>query len=111
VLNDGYAKTYLGLTAKAPKKTDLKRAKEMQKFAKEQKLSKKERNLFKTRYQLDKKLGANEHYLGNGTTKNMAASPDGPKLGVVETFTYDKNPQTLGVLEKQGTVKRISLGK
>jgi len=30
---------------------------------------------------------------------------------VVETFTYDKNPKTLGDLEKQGVVKRIKLGK
>ena len=111
VLNDDYAKTYAALKTKVPKNFDPNNAIEVQGFAKKQNLSPKEADLFETRYQLYKELGANEHYLGNGTTKNLAATPNGPKLGVVETFTYDKNPKTLGDLEKQGVVKRIKLGK
>ena len=62
--------------------------------------------------------GANEQFLGNGMTKdNTVKNPvtpfgkprAGQDYGPVETFTYDKNPQTLGKLEQEGIVTRISL--
>ena len=72
------------------------------------------------RHQMNKKLGANEQFLGNGMTKdNTANNPvtpfgepkTGQDYGPLETFTYDKNPQTLGKLEKDGIVTRIPLNK
>ncbi|WP_018013580.1 hypothetical protein [Teredinibacter turnerae] len=58
-------------------------------------ISKHDQKLFKNRAKLQKETGADEHFLGNGLTKNMR-DPDGGTnpYGVVETFSYDKNPQT-----------------
>lgn len=75
-------------------------------------------NLFKVRHKLKNKTGANEQFLGNGMTKDNtveysetpfgSASP-AKHYGPVETFTYDKNPQTLLKLEQAGIVTRIPL--
>ncbi|MBQ1783510.1 MAG: PAAR domain-containing protein [Gammaproteobacteria bacterium] len=70
------------------------------------------------RHQLNQQLGANEHFLGNGLTKDTAVHyPETPfgaidqsiQYGPVETFTRDKNPRTLGELERVGIVTRIPL--
>lgn len=61
---------------------------------------------FKTRAQIQRRLGANEEFTGNGTTKNLL--DNNSQYGVVETFTYDKNPQTLAKLEASGSAKRIA---
>jgi len=70
------------------------------------------------RFMLDKKLGANEQFLGNGLTNDVNAdnvfTPFGPAFndrnyGVAEVFTYDRNPQTLKELEANGLLKRIPL--
>lgn len=70
------------------------------------------------RHQLNQQLGANEHFLGNGLTKDTAVHyPETPfgtidqsiQYGPVETFTRDKNPRTLGELERAGIVTRIPL--
>lgn len=72
------------------------------------------------RHQIEQGLGANEHFLGNGLTKDInveyEATPfgcidDNEEYGPPETFTWDKNPQTLGTLEKAGAIKRINIGK
>ena len=60
---------------------------------------------FKTRTKIHKQLGANEYFRGDGTTENLL--PDKQQCGVMETFTYDKNPQTLSVLEGNNSEKRI----
>ncbi|WP_045825279.1 hypothetical protein [Teredinibacter turnerae] len=58
-------------------------------------VSEHDQKLFKNRAKLQKETGADEHFLGNGLTKNLR-NPDGGSnpYGVVETFSYDKNPQT-----------------
>ncbi len=61
---------------------------------------------FESRIKIHERLGANEHYTGDGTTKNLIAGCSN-ECGVMETFTYDKNPQTLGQLETGGSAKRI----
>lgn len=63
------------------------------------------REAFKTRMTIDRKLGANEHFTGDGTTKNLL--PNGRERGVMETFTYDKKPNTLGNLEQSGSAALI----
>ncbi|KAA1160220.1 hypothetical protein EU508_10785 [Pseudoalteromonas fuliginea] len=74
--------------------------------------------ILQVRHQMNKKLGANEQFLGNGMTKdNNTDNPitpfgpeqEGQQFGPVETFTLDKNPRTLGTLEKAGIVTRIPL--
>lgn len=63
---------------------------------------------FESRIRIHERLGANEHYTGDGTTKNLIA--DCPnECGVMETFTYDKNPHTLAQLESNGSAKRIAM--
>jgi hypothetical protein len=75
-------------------------------------------DLLSIRHQMKQVLGANEQFLGNGMTRdNTAENPEPPfgepkalqAYGPVETFTYDKNPMTLGQLEKAGIVTRIGL--
>jgi hypothetical protein len=79
-----------------------------------------QRRLLRVRHQMNKQLGANEQFLGNGMTKdNTANNPvtpfgepkAGQDYGPLETFTYDKTPQTLGKLEQAGIVTRIPLNK
>ena len=53
-----------------------------------------EQKLFKNRLELYNQAGANEHYLGNGLTKNLNDTNGDKPHGVVETFSYDKNPNT-----------------
>lgn len=75
-------------------------------YAKNKLSSTEDRNKFKARMQINEKLGANEYYTGNGTTKNLIQSCPN-ESGVMETFTYDKSPQTLGNLESSMCAKRI----
>ncbi|WP_256867216.1 hypothetical protein [Vibrio campbellii] len=74
----------------------------------------------RTRHQIEQGLGANEHFLGNGLTRDINVSYDTTPFGYIdddveygppETFTWDKNPQTLGTLEKAGAIKRINIEK
>jgi hypothetical protein len=52
--------------------------------------------------------------LTNDINADNAFTPFGPVqedtgYGIVEVFTYDKNPQTLGDLEKKTILRRIPL--
>ena len=53
-----------------------------------------EQKLFKNRLELYNQAGANEHYLGNGLAKNLNDANGDKPHGAVETFSYDKNPNT-----------------
>ena len=73
----------------------------------------------RVRYQMDQGLGANEDFLGNGVTKDRNVEYDKTPFGEIdhdldygpcETFTWDKNPQTLGKLERLGAISRINIG-
>lgn len=66
----------------------------------------KDKRQFETRARLHQELGANEYFRGDGTTENLL--PGKQQCGVMETFTYDKNPQTLSFLEKSNSAKRIA---
>lgn len=82
--------------------------KDIQRYADDNFSSNEDKAQFKTRMKVHERLGANEHYTGDGTTKNLIA--DCPnECGVMETFTYDKSPQTLGQLEASGSAKRITM--
>jgi len=74
--------------------------------------------LLEVRHQLNGKFGCNDQFLGCGLTNDINAdnafTPFGPVqedtgYGIVEVFTYDKNPQTLGDLEKKTILRRIPL--
>ncbi|WNO10467.1 hypothetical protein [Teredinibacter sp. KSP-S5-2] len=67
--------------------------------------------LIRARHKTQMEFGANPLFSGNGLTK---VTPDsryahniGQKYGVVETFTFERDPLTVGELEKQGAVKII----
>lgn len=84
----------------------------IQKYANKAFSSDKARQKFETRADIHRKLGANECFRGDGTTENLL--PDKQQCGVMETFTYDKSPQTLSALENSSSAKRIAakpLGK
>jgi len=77
-----------------------------------------ETDLLRMRHQLNRKFGCNAQFLGCGLTNDINAdnafTPFGPVqedtgYGIVEVFTYDKNPQTLGDLEKKTILRRIPL--
>lgn len=77
------------------------------------------KDILSLRQTINNKLGANEHFLGNGLTKDLAASGESTpfgdidlnrEYGVAEVFTHDKNPKTLAQLEKNDKIlKRIAL--
>ncbi|MDZ7924257.1 MAG: hypothetical protein U5M23_09365 [Marinagarivorans sp.] len=101
--NAEYAEHMAGFKAA---KLDIDKEKDIGDYADAHFSSDSDKAAFKTRMKINKKLGANEHFTGNGTSKNLIA--DCPnQCGVMETFTYDKNPQTLANLESSGSAKRI----
>ncbi|MFZ1986030.1 MAG: hypothetical protein WAU91_16555, partial [Desulfatitalea sp.] len=63
-----------------------------------------EQNLFETRASLQRRLGANDYYTGNGLTK-YTGTESGNTFGTVETFTYEKSPETIGKMLADGKIK------
>ena len=120
-MNDAYGREYERMVQSAKdKKVNLNRDEDFQDFADSLGLDAAQAELFEARHQMKKKLGANEQFLGNGLTNDKSANNPATPLGearvgcgygAVETFTYDKNPQTLGKLEKLGILERIPLNK
>jgi len=85
---------------------DIKEDRDIHDYAKEAFITDKERQQFETRANIHQELGANECFRGDGTTENLLG--DKQQCGVMETFTYDKNPQTLSSLENSHSAKRIA---
>jgi len=108
VMTESYSKTYAGHVAEAKvNNINLSNTQDFNDFATLKGLSAEEAKLLKTRHKIDKDYGANEHFLGNGLTKNTNA-PAG-QTGPVETFSQDKNPQTIRQLKKDGVITVVSL--
>lgn len=68
-------------------------------------------DLLSTRHKVQLEFGANPLFTGNGLTKvtpkNRYASDIGQKYGVVETFTFERDPLTISQLSQSGAVKII----
>lgn len=68
--------------------------------------------LLQARHKMQLEFGANPLYSGNGLTKvtpdSRYAEDIGQDYGVVETFTFERDPLTLSELENKGAVKLIS---
>src|SRR5690554_7442495 len=110
VMTESYSKTYAGHVAEAKaKKIDLSDTDGLNDFATLKGLSAEDKELLKTRHSINKDYGANEHFLGNGLTKDNNAPAGQVRYGTVETFTQDKNPQTIGQLKKNGVIKIVDL--
>lgn len=99
---------------------DIKKQKQFIEYCQELGFTPSQTDTLRTRHQIEQGLGANEHFLGNGLTRDINVSYDTTPFGDIddnveygppETFTWDKNPQTLGTLEKAGAIKRINIGK
>ena len=110
VMTDSYSKTYADLVNEAnAKNIDLNNPKKLNKFAAQKGLNAKETDLLRTRQEIHDKYGANEHFTGNGLTKDNNAPAGKIQYGTVETVTQDKNPQTIGTLKKQGVIDVVAL--
>src|SRR5690554_729832 len=88
---------------------NLSESKQLSDFAAQKGLSAEDKKLLETRQEINKKYGANEHFTGNGLTKDNNAPAGKIQYGTVETVTQDKNPQTIGVLKKQGVIDVVAL--
>src|SRR5690554_3149674 len=110
VMTESYSKTYAAHVAEAKREgVDLNNTDHLNKFAAQKGLSAEDKELLETRHEINKNYGANEDFLGNGLTKDNNAPAGQARYGTVETFTQDKNPQTLGQLEKNGVIKIVDL--
>ena len=106
VMTPEYNKVYAEhVTQFNARNLDIKSDKDIQDYSEEIFTSSKDRQQFETRANIHRKLGANECFRGDGTTENLL--PGKQQCGVMETFTYDKNPQTLSALENSSSAKRI----
>ena len=65
-------------------------------------------DLLSERHDVAIKISAWEIFTGNGMTRDTNVKGK-VAYGPVEVFSYDKNPQQLGKLEKSGALKRIAL--
>src|SRR5690554_365331 len=110
VMTEPYSKTYAAHVAEAKRKgVDLSDTDDLNKFAAQKGLSDDDKKLLITRQEINKNYGANEDFLGNGLTKDNNAPAGQVRYGTVETFTQDKNPQTIGQLKKNGVIKIADL--
>lgn len=119
VMDSSYSETYeMYMQAVKANNIDLDDPVDYEEFIQSMGLNEQLTQWFEERRKLDHRLGATEEFLGSGLSKNTRANnPETPfgevyegfAYGVLETFTYDKNPQTLGILAAQGIVKRLEL--
>lgn len=85
---------------------DVRKEKDISDYANNSFNTQEDITLFKTRAAIHKEMGANQHFTGDGTTKNLLDA--GGNCGVMETLTLDKNPQTLAKLESSNGAKRLA---
>ena len=57
---------------------------------------------FETRFNIHDDTGANEHFLGNGLTKQLKQSNDNEIYGALETLTIEKTPKTFSDMTNGG---------
>lgn len=98
---------------------DIKKQKKFSKYCKKLGFTPNQTDTLRTRFQIEQRLGANEHFLGNGLTRDINVTYETTPFGSIddekaygppETFTWDKNPQTLSTLEKAGAIMRMDIG-
>ncbi len=98
--------------------TDLDNADYFAEFCQEKGYSAEEADILAMRHQIKERLGANEHFLGNGMLKDLSVdydetpfgdADDGTEYGPCETISCDKNPKTLKELEQKKALRRIHL--
>lgn len=102
--NDVYAKHVAEINKQ---NLDIKNDEHVSRYADTNFSTESDKTAFETRTKIHSRLGANEYYTGDGTTKNLITGCPN-KSGVMETFTLDKNPKTLSQLEASGGAKRIA---
>jgi len=110
VMTESYSKTYAGHVAEAKANNiNLSDTQDLNDFATLKGLSAEDKELLIARQEINNNYGANEDFLGNGLTKDNNAPAGQVRYGTVETFTQDKNPQTLGQLKQNGVIKIVDL--
>lgn len=67
-----------------------------------------EKELLIQRMKMHKRIGNNQHYLGNGLTKNKIAKSCN-EFGAVETHNFERSPTNLQLLKDKGAIKIIDL--
>lgn len=107
LLNEGYQARYselCELAERGPKgRFDLAAKGSRRSFFRAYDIDPAEEEPLLARHQVEKSLGANRHYLGNGLTKNNVAGARN-RYGNVETFTHDRTPKTLQHLVNHGVI-------
>lgn len=88
---------------------DLKDKQQFSKFAQNIQLTEADAKVLSARHNINRKYGANEQFQGNGLTRNTDPVTGKVSQGMVETFSQDKNPQTLKYLEDNNILVRIAL--
>jgi type III secretion system FlhB-like substrate exporter len=107
VLNDGYSDEYARAMEIAKNVgINIKDSKDIKKFSEVHLQDKQAKELFKARMTIQNELGANEYFTGNGLTAYTGRECDNA-YGAVETFTFDKNPQTIGNMMSDGRMKLL----
>ena len=103
----GYAKVYAKAYETAKNKgVDIKDSIEIDAFSNNYFSDQDASDLFKARVEIQTRLGANEYFTGNGITAYTGKECSNT-YGVVESFTYDKNPQTIGIMLADGRMKML----
>lgn len=92
--------------AAARQGVDLKVAMERRKLAEAVLGSPEQADLFDARYTMDKEYGANEYFLGEGVTKNIAGGDR--RYGALEAISYERHPVTQGQLQECGKLQTIA---
>jgi hypothetical protein len=107
VLNDGYSDEYARAMEVAKNKgIDINNPKQLKDFNNHHFSDASSGELFKARATIQNELGANEYFTGNGLTAYTGRECDNA-YGTVETFTFDKNPQTIGNMMSDGRMKLL----
>lgn len=107
VMTEEYSEVYEGLMKIAKlEQLNLTKADDLELLAVVSGLTPDETASLQIRHEINTKYGANEQFLGNGLTRDINSTEG---MGTVETYSLDKNPVSLGELEKQGILRRIQL--
>jgi hypothetical protein len=107
VLNDGYSDEFARAMGIAKKDgVDIRDMDDLSEFSDTYFSNKDGRELFKIRAKIQNELGANEYFTGNGLTA-YTGKEGGNVYGTLETFTFDKNPQTIDNMMSDGRMKLL----
>ncbi|MGO1502603.1 MAG: hypothetical protein ACTHWH_15105 [Marinobacter sp.] len=93
VMTPEYSREYAGLVRGMPADA-WNKEQVLDQYLRSKNLDSVELDKFHTRMSIQNNTGANEHFTGNGLTKNTSSSTNEPVYGTVEVFSLHKNPKS-----------------